>query len=200
MIIAFTGAGISKESGIDTFQDRPGIRDKLTRTYAKRHPSEFRKVMEEFVETIEGKLPNDAHYALAEYDIPVITMNVDKLHQQAGTKNIIEVHGRLPSREELPYCDTLYNCPVLYEDPAPMYEKAFDWVWMMNENDILLVIGASTFTRFSQDLRDMATSRGASVVEIQDNASIKVKNFLKENKNFCEDFSTYIKRFENWYH
>lgn len=106
MIIAFTGAGISKESGIDTFQDRPGIREKLTREYATRHPEKYIKVMEEFVSNISGKEPNDAHLALAEYGIPVITMNVDNLHELAGTKEIIKLHGRLPNREKLPTFDT----------------------------------------------------------------------------------------------
>ena len=80
MIIAFTGAGISKESGIDTFQDRPGIREKLYRSYALAHPQEYREVMREFVNGMKDKEPNDAHIALAEYNIPIITMNVDGLH------------------------------------------------------------------------------------------------------------------------
>ena len=42
MIIAFTGAGVSKESGIDTFQDRPGIRDYLVRSYANQNPEKYR--------------------------------------------------------------------------------------------------------------------------------------------------------------
>ena len=66
MIIAFTGAGVSKESGIDTFQDRPGIRDYLVRSYAKRNPEKYREVMREFMDTMVGKEPNDAHKALAE--------------------------------------------------------------------------------------------------------------------------------------
>lgn len=194
MIIAFTGAGISKESGIDTFQDRPGIRDKLRRSYAKRHPEKFRAVMEEFLDTMVGKVPNDAHFALAEYHIPVITMNVDPLHEMAGTQKLIKVHGRLPKREELSYCEKLYNAPVLYEDPAPMYQDAYDLISGLTFGDILLVVGASTYTNFSAMIRHYAKIQGAEVVEIQDNASKKVRKFLEQNTDKIESLETYLKR------
>ena len=186
MIIAFTGAGISKESGIDTFQDRPGIRDYLHRSYAKRHPEKYRKVMRDFVDTVVGKEPNDAHIALAEYGIPVMTMNVDTLHEQAGTEHIIKLHGRLPNEDELDYCDKLYNTPVLYEDPAPMYEKGYDWIWLLREGDIFLVIGASTYTTVSSQMRITAMGAGAKVIEIQEQASVNVRKFLEENKDKIE--------------
>jgi NAD-dependent deacetylase len=178
-IIAFTGAGISKESGIDTFQDRPGIREKLTRSYARRHPEKYRKVMKEFAETIKGKLPNDAHKALAEYKIPVITMNVDGLHFSAGSTDIIPLHGRLPADEELEYCEVLYNTPVLYGDEAPEYTRAFDLVDSMKPGDVFLVIGASKYTRVAVDLRRIATMRGAIVIEIQKEASKNVRKCLE---------------------
>lgn len=181
MIIAFTGAGISKESGIDTFQDRPGIRDYLTRSYAKRYPEKYREVMREFTNTMIGKEPNDAHRALAEYQIPVITMNVDTLHEAAGTTNITKLHGRLPTEEELSYCDTLYNTPVLYEDPAPMYQQAYDLVESLRDGDIFLVIGASDYTSISTQLRIIARGNGARIVEIQDNAGTKVRAFLENH-------------------
>lgn len=194
MIIAFTGAGISKESGIDTFQDRPRIREKLTREYATRHPEKYVKVMEEFVSNVSGKKPNDAHLALAEYNIPVITMNVDSLHELAGTKEIIKLHGRLPNKEELSTCNRLYNAPVLYGDPAPEYAKAYDFIYGLRSGDILLVIGASEYTRISSDLRKLAKLYGAKVLEIQNNASIEVRQFLENNKDKIEDVEEYKRR------
>ena len=198
MIIAFTGAGVSKESGIDTFQDRPGIRDYLVRSYAKKNPEKYREVMKEFVDTVSGKEPNDAHKALAEYGIPVITMNVDTLHEQAGTKNIIKLHGRLPKEDELEYCDKLYNTPVLYEDPAPMYEKGYDWIWLLEKGDIFLVIGASTYTIVSSQMRICALGAGAEVVEIQDNASVKVRQFLEKNKDKIDTMDNFLKRIHKY--
>lgn len=179
MIIAFTGAGISKESGIETFQDRPNVREKLYRSYAQAHPEDYRKTMREFVDGIKDKKPNDAHIALAEYGIPIITMNVDGLHQKAGSKNVITLHGDLPTEEQLEYCDKLYNLPVLYGDPAPNYEKAYNAVDSLREGDIFLVIGASEYTTISNALRVLAKSCGAIVVEIQDHASVKVREFLE---------------------
>ncbi len=201
MIVAFTGAGISKESGIDTFQDRPGIREKLTRDFAQHHPIEYRQIMREFVETCSGKEPNDAHKVLAEYDIPVLTMNVDTLHEQAGTKHIIKMHGRLPTKEELDYCDKLHNCPVLYGDLAPMYDKAYDLLWLMTTGDILLVIGASTYTRISYNLREYVRCHGVEVVEIQDKASTEVRKFVESHKDKIEDYEKFIKRVDrdSWF-
>lgn len=198
MIIAFTGAGVSKESGIDTFQDRPGIRDYLVRSYAKQNPEKYREVMREFMDTIKGKTPNDAHIALAEYGVPVITMNVDTLHEMAGTKDIVKLHGRLPTEEEWPYCDRLYNTPVLYEDPAPMYQVGYDWIWLMEKGDIFLVIGASTYTIVSSQMRICAQGTGAEVVEIQDNAGTKVRKFLEENKDKIESMEAFKRRIEKY--
>lgn len=148
--------------------------------------------MREFVDGIKDKKPNDAHIALAEYDIPIITMNVDGLHQKAGSKNVITLHGDLPTEEQLEYCDKLYNLPVLYGDPAPNYEKAYNAVDSLREGDIFLVIGASEYTTISNALRVLAKSCGAIVVEIQDHASVKVREFLeimREINNNLSHFS-----------
>lgn len=186
MIVAFTGAGISKESGIDTFQEKPWIRERLTRSFAMFCPDEYRNVMKDFVKTLSDKQPNDAHLALAEYGIPVITMNVDTLHEQAGTRHLIKLHGRLPTAEELEYCDKLYNTPVLYGDQAPAYQDAYNLMDYMMAGDVFLVIGASNYTTISTLLRMNAMMRGATVVEIQDSASTKVREFLSKNKDKIE--------------
>lgn len=179
-VVAFTGAGISKESGIDTFQDRPGIRDKLTRTFATNHPEEYRKVMKEFCDTIKGKEPNNAHKELARAGVKIITMNVDGLHEKAGSYDVLAIHGRLPEEHELPYCESLRNAPVLYGDKAPRYQDAFDIVYGLQKGDYFLVIGASTYTGISVNLRWIAEQMGATVIEIQDNASIKVGQTLQQ--------------------
>ena len=94
-IIAFTGAGISKQSNIPTFMEAPEVRDKLFRSFANAHHAEYNAVIRQLKENMRGAEPNDAHYALAEYHIPVITMNIDGLHAKAGTK-ALELHGGLP--------------------------------------------------------------------------------------------------------
>ena len=95
MIIAFTGAGISRASGIPTFDEQGDLRTKLDRCFATYHRKEFNKIMQQLVDTCKAAEPNDAHKALAEYNIPVITMNIDGLHNRAGSQYVIEVHGNV---------------------------------------------------------------------------------------------------------
>lgn len=95
--VALTGAGISAPSGIPTFQGtwkgRP-IRDFLSRDYFIKHTEEFFELFVE-MESWCDKLPNSAHLALAALDIPVITQNIDGLHEKAGTRELYTMHGTL---------------------------------------------------------------------------------------------------------
>ena len=166
-IIAFSGAGISADSGIETFQDRPGIREKLTRSFANEHPAEFAEVMKELTADIAKAEPNAAHYALAKYDITVITMNIDGLHQKAGSKQVINVHGDLPDI-------------VLYEDPAPRYQEAIDLISTLTAEDTLLIIGASNATYFAYELKNLARWLGVEIKEIQAEAAKVLPPLLEE--------------------
>lgn len=91
-VLFFTGAGINKDSGVPTFQEMDGIRTKLRRKYAAFHPAEFRGMIRQFKEFMKGKEPNAAHEAIARAGFPVITMNVDELHQRAGSK--VDLYSR----------------------------------------------------------------------------------------------------------
>lgn len=184
MILAFTGAGISKASGIPTFEEQEGeaIRDKLTRSFANRNPEEYNNVIQRMYKTCEAAKPNDAHMALAEYKVPVITMNVDQLHQRAGSEYVLELHGHLP--------DTI----VLYEDPAPNYGVAYDLVERLHEGDILLIVGTSFYTTVSESLRILARSAGARIVLINEDAEHRVREFLEEQKRKIEDIQTLLNR------
>lgn len=185
MILAFTGAGISKASGIPTFDEMGNIRDKLERTYANKHPEEYKEIINNFMEVCDKAIPNDAHYALAEYGVPVITMNIDGLHQAAGSKNVLAVHGELPNI-------------VLYGDPAPKYQDAIYWVDLLKEGDIFLIIGTSFYTGISTGLKETAKYRKAKIVIINEDAEHKVREFLNENKHHIEKFTDFIKREEDW--
>lgn len=95
--VALTGAGISAPSGIPTFQgswkNQP-IRDFLTREYFNSNPVGFFELFVEMVGWCD-KEPNAAHKALAALDIPVITQNVDGLHEKAETREVYPLHGTL---------------------------------------------------------------------------------------------------------
>lgn len=184
MILAFTGSGISKESGIPTFEDMGNLREKLSREYANNNPVEYQNALNILIEASKNATPNGAHNALAKYGIPVITMNIDGLHQKAGSKNVVCLHGDVSEPNKI----------VLYGDPAPNYQMAYDLVDLLRCGDIFLVVGASRYTSISEHLRLIALSNGARVVEIQDNASTKVDALLSNNKQSIEDFETFLNR------
>lgn len=177
-IIAFTGAGISKASGISTFMERPEVREKLYRSFAKQNPESYRETIHTLKNSVRNAKVNDAHQALFDYDIEIITMNIDGLHEKAGSP-VIALHGTLPDDEALAYCDQLYNLPVLYGDPAPNYAKAYELVGSMHTADVFLVIGASHHTAIANDLRNLAHSRGARIIEIQEQAKTQTRELLK---------------------
>lgn len=103
MAIALTGAGISTESGIPDFRSKDGLWSRYDiNEYGhinsfKKNPAKVWIMLKEMISLLHAK-PNPAHYALAElerigYIKAIITQNVDNLHQEAGSKNVIEFHG-----------------------------------------------------------------------------------------------------------
>jgi len=103
-VTAFTGAGISVESGIPPFRGENGLWSKYDATFLdinffKSNPRESWKLIKEIFYDFFGKAsPNKAHYGLAEmekigYLNSIITQNIDNLHQKAGSKEIYEFHG-----------------------------------------------------------------------------------------------------------
>lgn len=176
-IIFFTGAGISAESGIPTFQEQPGIRTKLTRSFADSYPEEYRETIRGMMEVCEQANPNAAHYAIAELGCPVITMNVDRLHTKAGSEQVIEVHGEFPTKEQLEAPDfaSTYQGIVLYDDVAPRYADAVKLVKSLEYGDsYFIIVGTSFYTGISQKLLKLAKQRKATVIVIDENAADRV--------------------------
>jgi len=102
--VAFTGAGISVESGIPPFRGPGGVwskydPEKFDKAYFKRHPQEVWPLLKTiFFDTLARARPNPAHLALAELEAAgllagVITQNIDGLHQAAGSRTVHEYHG-----------------------------------------------------------------------------------------------------------
>ena len=181
MILAFTGAGISKDSGIPTFTDQGDMRTKLDRIYYMQHKDEVDTIIDNMLDTCIKAKPTAAHKALAEYNIPVITMNIDGLHQEAGTKNILAIHGNLPDI-------------VLYGDPAPLYSEAFDWVGQLRPGDTFLIVGVSFYTTISEQLKILAMSYGADVVIINKDAKKSVRDYIENHKDRLGSFDDFINR------
>ena len=184
-LIFFTGAGISVESGIPTFQEQPGIREKLSRDFANDFPEEYRSTVRGMLNAVENAEPNAAHKAIAEFDVPVITMNVDKLHTKAGSQNVIEVHGVLPTRDQLEeeFFPAEYRGIVLYGDMAPMYEHAYQTVKRLEYgNSYFVIIGTSFYTGISAQLKRIAEQRRSKIILINSNAATRVPILCEQLK------------------
>jgi NAD-dependent deacetylase len=109
-IVVLTGAGISAESGISTFRDKDGIwakvdyREVATPEGFRRNPQRVLDFYNARRRLSAGARPNAAHLALARLEqeyakanrarVVVVTQNVDSLHEAAGTKNLIHMHGQ----------------------------------------------------------------------------------------------------------
>ena len=105
-IVFFGGAGVSTESGIPDFRSQDGLYNQqydyppetiLSHTFFMKKPEEFYRFYHNKM-LVEGAKPNAAHLKLAELEAAgklkaVITQNIDNLHQMAGSKNVLELHG-----------------------------------------------------------------------------------------------------------
>ena len=169
-IVVFTGAGVSADSGIATFRDSDGlwaqyrIEDVCTPEALQRN----RALVVEFYnkrrrELFERK-PNAGHYAIAKlekhFDVEVITQNVDNLHEQAGSSNVLHLHGELmklrssrnpelivpiegweqPLDATAPDGSLLRPHIVFFGESVPMIEPA---TALVEKADLLIVVGTS---------------------------------------------------------
>jgi NAD-dependent deacetylase len=170
MIVVLTGAGISADSGIATFRDSDGlwanyrIEDVCTPEALVRNRAQVIEFYNIRRKELLEKEPNAAHIALAELeqeqDVYVITQNIDDLHERAGSKNILHLHGELrklrSSRNEMatlpingweqklnarhPDGSLLRPFVVFFGESVPMLETAIE---ITEKADILIIIGTS---------------------------------------------------------
>jgi NAD-dependent deacetylase len=168
-LVVLTGAGISAESGIKTFRDADGLWEGHD-VMEVATPEGFRKNPElvlDFYNQRRRQLfevePNQAHIDLAaletDYEISIITQNVDDLHERAGSSNIIHLHGELLKvrstfdetdilewKTDLFLGDLCKNGHQLrphivwFGEDVPMIEKAIE---ICEIADILVIIGTS---------------------------------------------------------
>jgi len=108
-IVILTGAGISAESGIPTFRDADGLwethrfEDVASPEGFRRDPALVQRFYDLRRRDAQGVRPNPAHAALARLeralgeDVLIVTQNIDDLHEQAGSRNVLHMHGELLS-------------------------------------------------------------------------------------------------------
>ena len=174
--VFFGGAGMSTESGIPDFRGSGGLYTSegagneyyLSRACLMREPEEFYRFFNEHMVFPNAK-PNAGHCALARLEaegklFAVLTQNIDGLHQAAGSKRVLELHGTL-SRAYCSRCGKVYDGSVLSSGGVPkcekcgatvrpdvtLYGEALDgFTWREAENEIaeadLLIVGGSSLT------------------------------------------------------
>jgi len=125
VMIALTGAGVSKESGVPTYRGLDGVWSKVPEDIATpetlhREPELFWEFHDALRRVVATAQPNAAHLALAEIEagleaeFAIITQNIDGLHQAAGSRKVIELHGNATRN----YCTECYR---EYPDlPSPL--------------------------------------------------------------------------------
>lgn len=196
-VVVLTGAGVSAESGVPTF------REAQTGLWAKFKPEELatpeafqrnpRLVWEWYAwrrQRVSQAAPNPAHHALAEMQrrVPaftLVTQNVDGLHQRAGNRDVIEIHGNLlrtrcsveqslvkswpPTDDVPPRCprcggrlrpDVVWFGESLPEDAWAKAVRAFE------QSTLCFAVGTSAVVQPAASLPAMAKAAGAVLVEV----------------------------------
>ena len=196
-MVFFTGAGVSAESGIPTFRGKGGLWEKFkveelaTPEGFFRNPAKVWEWYDMRRKAIAEAQPNEAHILMAELerecgDVWVITQNVDGLHQRAGSRKVIELHGniwrvrclecgatyyeyRTPLPEYPPRCKEcggmLRPDVVWFGEPLPV--DALERAWeLAKAADFFVVVGTSGLVYPAAHLPYVAREGGAYVVEI----------------------------------
>ena len=168
-LIVLTGAGISAESGISTFRDAGGlweqhrIEDVATPAGWRKNPELVLRFYNQRRARLLAAEPNAGHRALVEleskFDVHVITQNVDDLHEKAGSRQVLHLHGELRKVRSERYEDLVYDwegdleigdlCErgfqlrpqvVWFGESVPMLEPAAE---LAGDAEIFLIIGTS---------------------------------------------------------
>ena len=190
-IVIFTGAGVSAESGISTFRDSGGlwekhrIEDVATPEAFKENPERVLDFYNQRRRKIREVQPNAAHIALAslesDFNVHVITQNIDDLHERAGSRKVLHLHGLITQARDEHDDSTYYEIGfsdiqlgsispqggqlrpniVWFGEEVPMMDEAIP---IVNTCDVFIVIGTSLnrvsrsklgalYTSFSREIR-----------------------------------------------
>lgn len=168
-LVVLSGAGISAESGLKTFRDSDGlwegydVREVATPGAWKRNPQLVLDFYNMRRQNVAEALPNAAHTGLAalekDYNVTIITQNIDDLHERAGSSRVVHLHGEIFKMRSEHDEETLYEIRgdmklgdldkrghqlrpaiVWFEEPVPKMEEAIP---IIHAADIFVVVGTS---------------------------------------------------------
>ncbi len=195
-----SGAGMSAESGVPTFRDADGLWSKFRPEELATPEAFLRDPLKAWEwyrlrrEALARCAPHDGHRVLAAWearvaDFSLVTQNVDGLHERAGSRNVIELHGRLDvarcsmcpfaclgledlgSDPRCPTCGQRLRPGVVWFGeslPAGALERAID---AARRCAVMVVIGTSGVVQPAASLAEFAKENGAAVIEINPNAT-----------------------------
>jgi NAD-dependent deacetylase len=198
---AFTGAGISVESGIPPFRGKNGLWNRYDPAlfeieYYLAHPAEsWKLIVQLFFETFERAKPNPAHHALAALEKmgilkALITQNIDNLHYRAGSRKILEYHGNSRNlvclmcgkkhpvtaemlRSQMPEC----SCSGLLKPDFIFFgedippDVSKEAERISHATDVLLIIGTTGLVYPSALIPLTAKENGAFIIEVNTDGS-----------------------------
>jgi NAD-dependent deacetylase len=168
-LVVLTGAGISAESGLKTFRDEDGlwegydINEVATATAWRKDPALVLEFYNMRRKNVQEAKPNAAHYGLAalenHFEVHVVTQNIDDLHERAGSKNVLHLHGEIlkmrsekneqliyPIEAEIKLGDKAEDGAQLrphivwFEEAVPMMEEA---IKVVRSADLFVIAGTS---------------------------------------------------------
>lgn len=205
-IVFFGGAGVSTESGIPDFRSQDGLYHQkydfppetiLSHSFFLYHPEEFYKFYQDKM-LCDTAQPNAAHLKLAELEQAgklkaVITQNIDNLHQMAGSKNVLELHGSV-YRNHCMKCGEFYDfayikhskgvprckCGGIIKPDVVLYEEGLDSntleasVKAISQAEVLIIGGTSLAVYPAAGLIDYF--RGDALVVINKSSTPRDRN------------------------
>lgn len=169
-LVVLTGAGISAESGINTFRDSGGlweghdVMDVASPEGWNRNKALVLDFYNQRRKNVLDAKPNQAHIDLANleknFKVNIITQNVDDLHERAGSKNIVHLHGEIKKSRSTEYDELIYDIKGAELNIGDKCEKGFQlrphivWfgesvpemdnaIYLTSKADIFLVVGTS---------------------------------------------------------
>jgi len=195
--VALTGAGISVESGIPPFRGKGGLWEKIDpMKYAhidayEKDPGEVWEVLFSGLKDVLDKAsPNEGHLGLSKLEQmgllqTIVTQNIDGLHQQAGSNDVIEFHGTFASQRCM-RCDGSVDSRTLSMDPLPpkcscggilrpdvvMFGELIPMDALQRAQafastcDVMMVVGTSAAVEPAAYLPVIAKRAGATIIEI----------------------------------
>ena len=214
-IVFFGGAGVSTESGIKDFRSKDGLyqlhskygcpyEEMLSHTYFFSHTETFYKFYREMMIITDAK-PNPAHLYLARLEkkkhLTVITQNIDGLHQLAGSKNVLELHGSIHRNscltcherftlEDILKMDNVPRCPKcggLIKPDVTLYEEQLDFsvieeaIYQIEHADLLIIAGTSLSVYPASGLIQYFKGKNLVVIN-KDPLNVNTSDYLEINE------------------